>query len=80
VTAENIVQNPSGMIEPIQKNLKGKSSGDLIPLSRTLTKPSNAIKKKKTNQPFGRGVRFFIILLDFLVCNSYTDHVVLSIH
>jgi hypothetical protein len=81
VTTENIVQIASGMIEPIQKNPKDKSSGDPIPLSKTLTnKPSNAIKKKKTNQPFGRDVRFFIILLDFLVCNSYTDNVVLRIH
>jgi hypothetical protein len=69
VTARNIVQNASGMNEPIQKNLKGESSGDLITLSKTLTKPLNATKKKKTNQPFGRDVRFFIINLDFLVCN-----------
>jgi hypothetical protein len=73
VMAENIVQNASRMIEPIQKNLKDESSGDLISLLKTLT--SNATKKN-TNQPFGRDVRFFIILLDFLVCNSCTDHIV----
>jgi hypothetical protein len=66
VTAENIVQNASGIIEPIQKNLKDESSGNLILLSKTLTKPSNATKKRKTNQPFGRDVRFlsyFLIIL-----------------
>jgi hypothetical protein len=58
VTAGNIVQNASGLNEPIQKNLKDKSSEDLMPLSKTLTKPLNATKKKKTNQPFGRDERF----------------------